>query len=611
MANVPTPCPAWLGERPQGSIAIGMFGFRPFVDHPHLASILREHWKSVPLVAVFAMVIGLLESAGIGMLIPLLSTLSSQTASMSGSGLARLLESIAVGLDPRERLFLIAGVILALVMCKNVIAAGAATYSAALYGRIAADIRDALSRRLESASFAFHLRADTARLVQILGTESWQAADAARAAFGRIGSAATVCAFGAMLLLVEWRLSLLVLAGAIVTRLVQSRFERLLRRMSHDVTGRNNELAARMMFAIFGARVIRLFDQNTVEQARFEAASDRLRQRIFAIERLSGWVWPALETLHAVLFLVVLIVAVSTGVPLAVLATFLVLLNRVQPHLRAIEQSAGAYAAASGQLGEVEWLLDPVNTPEQPVGTLPYPGLRREIRFDRVSYSYDGESGRSAALSDVTFTLAKGRTTALLGRSGSGKSTVVSLLCGLLQPTSGTILIDGVPLSELRSSAWLERLAVAGQDVELFDGTIADNISFGAAHASREDVARAAEQAQARFVDDLPDGLDTRVGDRGTSLSGGQRQRIGIARALLRQPEILIFDEATSAVDRLAEGEIVDVIRALRKDTTVLMISHRSDTLRHCEDGIVLKDGMLVEVGPLHSLREFKVMEGT
>ncbi|WP_097063028.1 ABC transporter ATP-binding protein [Sphingomonas guangdongensis] len=574
-----------------------MWGFQPFGDHPHLSALANRFRSAVPVVVVISVLTGLLESAGIGMLIPLLSTLSASTAPPEGR-LAQYLTSVAGGLDSSDRLVLIAGFIFMLVVAKNLVATAGGIFSASLYGRIAATICDDLSRRLEVAPFAFHLRADSARLVQILGTESWQAADAARARFARVGAMATALAFGVMLLAIEWRLSLLVLLGAIIARFVQARFEVRLRRMSHRVTERNNHLAARMMFAIFGARVIRAFDQTAAEQARFEASSEQLRRSLFSIERLSGAVWPALETLHALLFLTVLLIAIAIAVPLPVLATFLVLLNRAQPHLRAVEQANGAYAAAAGRLSEVEWLLDPATTGTMGSGSRPFDELEREIRFDRVSFSYETRGEATPVLTELSFTIAKGRSLALLGRSGAGKSTIVNLLCGLLSPTTGRILVDGVPLDELDRSAWLARVAVAGQDLELFDGTIADNIAFGSPSASDADIDQAAERAQAHFIAALPDGMQTQVGDRGTSLSGGQRQRIGIARALLRAPDLLILDEATSAIDRMTEDEIIQVVRGLPAETTVIMISHRTETISHCDDAVLIDEGRATLVPP-------------
>jgi ATP-binding cassette, subfamily B, bacterial MsbA len=423
----------------------------------------------------------------------------------------------------------------------------------------------------------------------------------------RIAAGGTVLVFSILLLLVSWRLFLFVIVGGLVTRLVQMRTEARLRELSKRTVSRNQLLADRMLFAIFGARVIRLFNQQAAEHATFHTTSDEVRRAILRTERMGGTQGPLLEAMHGLLFVVVLLIAIFTGTSLPVLAAFLVLMNRLQPPLRILEQTAATFASASGHFNEVEWLLDPRDKPLAPSGEQPYEHLSDGVAFENVTYDYGGRG--EPALDGVSFVLRRGRATALIGGSGAGKSTVINLLCRLLEPVSGTIKLDTRPLSSVSVAEWLDAIAIAGQDIDLIDGTIAENIAYGRPGTSRIKIREAALAAHATFIDQMPQGLDTLVGPRGLSLSGGQRQRIGIARALARDPELLILDEATNAVDDETENGIFRNLRA-GKEMTIVVISHRLSTLAFCDDAVVLERGRVVKTGPLSTGLEYYAAQG-
>jgi ABC-type multidrug transport system fused ATPase/permease subunit len=222
-------------------------------------------------------------------------------------------------------------------------------------------------------------------------------------------------------------------------------------------------------------------------------------------------------------------------------------------------------------------------------------GVRRGIRIAKVSFSY----GREPVLRDVSLDVAPGEVVALVGRTGAGKTTLADLLLRLHDPDSGSIEIDGVDLRRIRRDSLLDHLAVVTQEPFLFPGTIRDNVRYGRPDASDADVERAARAAHVdEFVDALPHGWDTEVGDAGVKLSGGQRQRITIARAILKNPSILIFDEATSSLDAKSERYVQDAIDSLLGGRrTVFMIAHRLSTLRHADKIVVLENGHVSAVG--------------
>ena len=222
--------------------------------------------------------------------------------------------------------------------------------------------------------------------------------------------------------------------------------------------------------------------------------------------------------------------------------------------------------------------------------------LSGAIDFRKVSFSYDGS--QAYALRDVELKVPAGSTVALVGRSGAGKTTVVKLLLRHYDVTEGALDVDGVDIRSYRIADYRRNIAVVSQDVEIFDRTVRENIAYGRPNAADDEIRAAARSAYAhKFVDALPDGYDTRVGERGFKLSGGQRQRIGIARALLLKPSILIFDEATSSLDTESEQLIQQALTELGRAHTLVIVAHRLSTIRNADWVVVLDDGKVVEAG--------------
>lgn len=229
-------------------------------------------------------------------------------------------------------------------------------------------------------------------------------------------------------------------------------------------------------------------------------------------------------------------------------------------------------------------------------GEVPFSQLQDEIQFNGVTMQYEGAS--HSALDDVTLTIKRGEMVAFVGASGSGKSTVISLLLRLYDATSGQIIIDGVPLTKLRRDDWLGRIGIVDQDTFVLHDTVLENIRFGRPDATEDEVRTAADIANAHdFIMELAAGYDTVVGDRGHKLSGGQRQRLAIARAVLRNPDILILDEATSALDSHSERLIQNAVDVLRAEHTLILIAHRLSTIIHVDKIVVLHDGRIIEQG--------------
>jgi len=378
------------------------------------------------------------------------------------------------------------------------------------------------------------------------------------------------------------RLTLLILAMA---PLLIVGIGLLLRRLRYHARGRADERGDR-------------------EAGQFFEQSQRYRKLVIRTQRFLLAMSPVSE-LFGVLILVLLILAATRpefiGISLSpeVIVVFLIAALRMMSPIKSIAQYPAEMSIAVASADRVFELLDRPQTDVDRPGERPAT-FAREIRYDHVTFSYDGVT---PVLKDVCFTVPRGFVTAIVGPSGAGKTTLVDLIPRFQEPQSGAVLFDDEPLTDLTRSSVRKLLGVVSQETVLLNDTVFANILIGRQDATRSEVEAAARAANAHdFIVTLPDGYDTPLGERGTRLSGGQRQRIAIARALLRDPPILILDEATSALDTESEHQVQVAIDRLMKDRTVLVIAHRLSTVRNADDILVIDDGRLVEHGTHESL---------
>lgn len=376
-------------------------------------------------------------------------------------------------------------------------------------------------------------------------------------------------------------------------------FQRRLAPRYREVRERAGDISSRLANNLGGMLTIKSYTAEAWETDRLSVSSQAYRQSNGRAIRLSAAFIPLIRFAILFAFLAILVIGglqASNGVIAVGTYSFLVFITqRLLWPLTGLGRTLDDYQRAMASTSRVLDLLDtPITIPggDRP---LPLEQVRGELRFEAVAFSYPG---RDSLLEGFNLTVPAGSTLGLVGATGSGKSTIVKLLLRFYALKSGQIRLDGQPIDSLRLDDLRRAIGLVSQEVFLFHGSVAENIAYGSFQATRAQIAAAARQAEAEaFIEALPQGYDTVVGERGIRLSGGQRQRLALARAILKNPPVLILDEATAAVDNETEAAIQRSLDLITADRTTLVIAHRLSTVRHADRIVVLDHGRIVESG--------------
>jgi ABC-type multidrug transport system fused ATPase/permease subunit len=468
-------------------------------------------------------------------------------------------------------------------------------------------LRRALYAHVQQLSFSFHDQAQTGDLL----TRSMSDVEQLKNFTGR----GMLMIFNLLLLVVgvavalvsmNWKLALLSLVILPVLYWRAAWFSKAMRPMFRAIQDQVAVVSTIVQDQAAGARVVKAFGQEQREVERFDTENERLYQRYFEATRLQSFNTPLLNFIAngatiAMLWVGGLLVIANQLTIGELIAFYAYLLQIVGP----VRQGGFLMSMASRAAASSERIVEVLDTPIDvisPPDAIELESIRGEVAFDHVTCEY--HPGR-AVLEDVNFKVEPGHTIALVGATGSGKTTVANLIPRFYDVSGGRVLIDGVDVRDVNLNSLRRQIGIVMQETTLWSGTIRENIAFGKAGASDEDIDWAARMARAdEFIGRLPEGYDTRVGERGVSLSGGQKQRVAIARALLMDPKILILDEFTSAVDAATERLIRAALVDLMRGRTTFVIAHRLSTVRAADLILVLKNGRLVDSGTHAELLE-------
>jgi ATP-binding cassette subfamily C protein len=554
--------------------------------------LLAAYPRRTALVSLLLLLAGLSEGLGIGTLLPLLKIV------MGGSGgdtyLGQYIDCVFTIIGATPSVLLLIGLLVALILLKSALDLLAAQQVGHTAARVESDLRIGLIRSLMSARWRYFIDQPAGRLANSMTNEAFLASHCYDLVCRFIAEGFQVLAYLGVACLVSWKMTLVGLVGAAISGAVLSRFIGMARRAAEKQTRLLSTVAGRLVDGLQGIKPLKAM-------ACEERLGPLLESEIRALnEARSKQVLASagMRSMHEPLLLLVLAAGGYFAFRLmqADLEALMVLmllawrsLVRVG-NLQTYYQELARYESAFRSLRSA---IEKAKAAEEKDSGSSIPLLSDTITFHNVTFSY----GEEEILKNVSLRIAARSFTSIVGASGSGKTTIADLVVGLVRPDSGEVYIDRLPMSEVNLKAWRSKIGYVPQETLLFHDTVFTNVTLGDPNLSRDDVERSLRSAGAwEFVDALPEGMDTRVGERGGRLSGGQRQRIALARALARNPELLILDEVTSALDPASEAQIADRLKELRGKVTILAISHQQAFVDAADEIYVVDRGSIEAV---------------
>lgn len=554
----------------------------------------RARWV-IPVVTVLGLASFLFEALGIYLIVPLVDRLVP-----TGQALRTGLIDTIIPQD--LPLIALVTIIVFCILMKGLASLASIAITLWTAGQTSHDLRILCFDRIIRATDSFQSSRETGDFLNLLGNETWRAGEGMQALAALVTHSCALVIFVALMLLLSPALTVAVIFGFAVILGIVRFSAAIARREGAMAVAANRKLAGRIAQGLDGLSTIRMFGRERDEIGRFTAVSERARRVFLRVDMMNALPGPAFDVLFALL-LGVLIIAMEGG-RVSILIAFLALLQRMQPHAVAVTQSRLKLSTLRAANDSIFALIGAAESLPMTSGSVFLPRPNQMIELHGVTLNYRGTT--RSALDEASLQIPAGRTTALVGRSGAGKSTVIRLVCRMADPDSGRVTIDGTDLREIDLSAWRSQCAVVPQDVFLFDSSIGENIAYGRPDATPAEIEAASRAAQAHdFITALPNGYDERVGERGTRLSGGQRQRIALARALLRNAGVLVLDEATNALDYLSQRLVQDALEA-SADRTVLLVAHQLSSVEKADHIIVLEEGRVVEQGSPEELRALR-----
>ena len=516
----------------------------------------------------------------------------------------------ALVLDPRPLVGLerICVLILALLFLKNLTDYLQGFLMVSIEQAVMRDLRSALYAHLQRLSLSFFHGQRAGRLIsRITNDVEYLRVSIAASLSNLIKDGLTLLGLLVVVFTASWRLALMSMLILPPAGVLLALIGRKMRKRSGRAQERMGDLTGIVQETVSGARVVKAFGMEAVERERFDEANQSYFRSFVQLRRLSAAAAPISEFTIVVVAVSMLwlggreIFVTHTLDPSTFVMFIVALLATISPIKSLSEVNSNVQQGLSAAQRIFEVLDTAPEITDRP-GARELPPFCGAVKYEHITFAY--EPGRPV-LHDVSFEIARGQVVALVGSSGAGKSTTMDLLARFYDPTEGRVTFDGQDLRDATVASLRAQLGIVTQETILFHDTIRNNIAYGSPGAAESDIRRAAEAAHAiEFIQRLPLGLDTVIGERGAKLSGGERQRVAIARALLRNPPILLLDEATSSLDTESERLVQDALERLMRDRTVLVIAHRLSTVQHADRIVVLDRGCIVATGTHDELLE-------
>jgi ATP-binding cassette subfamily B protein len=467
------------------------------------------------------------------------------------------------------------------------------------------DLRRTLYSHIQRMSLAYHDQKRTGDLISRV-TSDIDAIQSfiASGLLGALVNSLTLIGMVGIMFYLDWRFTLVALSVAPLLFLVIFTYTRRIKKASREVRKKEGEIVSVIEEVLSSIRVVKAFAREDYEQRRLEGESLESVELALRARSLKAKLVPLVEIIVAVGTCLVLWfggkMVMNGNLSAGSLVVFILYLGKMYKPMQELSKMTDTYSKAAVGYERIMEVLETDGEVKDLPGARRAPPLKGRIEFERVNFSYQPES---PILRDVSSRIEPGQVAALVGPTGAGKTTLISLIPRFYDPTSGVVKIDGYDIRTFKQKSLRQQISIVLQDTLLFHAPIWDNIAYGKPDASRDEIFRAAELANAHeFIEKLPDGYTTMVGERGVTLSGGQRQRIAIARAIIRDSPILLLDEPSSGLDAAAEKLVFEALDRLMVGKTCVVIAHRLSTIQRADVIFVVKDGTIIESGTHEAL---------
>jgi len=571
--------------------------------------LLKEftHFKRIAFLSIaFMIVAAVFEGFGVGFLLSFLQSLTQPDAEAVKTGFD-LIDIWVLGANQpaNERVYRISLFILLTTLIRTSFSYFGRVYSGYCQAELTYQLRMKIFEQLQGVSQSFFTKTRSGGLVNTVTTEITQLKQVIDISATLISKLAVMLTYLLSMFWLSWQLSFISIALFILMFVGISTLIKKVREISFGITEANSVYTSTALELINGIKTVHASVAENFERQRSLASVKDLKEIECQATTYRYSIEPIGEAASTTILIAMLLYAfvflIPTGqLTIASLLTFLFLLFRLIPIIRLVNSCLSRLSNFQGSVSSIKELLRKDDKPYLVNGNKQFLWLNQGIELRSVDFSYEPNS---PVLRNVTLNIEPGKMTALVGGSGAGKTTIADLITRFYDPTLGDIYFDGTNLKKFDIKSIRRRMAIVSQDTFIFNASVTDNIAYGLTDVNQDDILRATKLANAdKFINDLPQGFDTRLGDRGTRLSGGQRQRIAIARAILREPEILILDEATSALDSVTEKLIQEALATLSSNRTVIAIAHRLSTIAEADKVVVLDAGRVIEQGTYQEL---------
>lgn len=573
--------------------------------------LLRE-FKYFPWIATLAIVFALgaaaFEGFGLGFLLAFLQSLVNPESPAIQTGVRWFdISILGINESATNRLYRVSALILVATWIRAGFNYLTQVYTELTQFKLIDRLRKRIFEQLQSLSLSYFSTSHSGELINTITSEIGRLQQAFGLSAFLITKGMTLAVYTILMFQLSWQLSIIAIMLFTLLAVALSNLNKRVREASFAVSKANGKFTSRAIELINGIRTVQASATQDFERQRYYQASSNVVDSAFKATLGLALVKPIAEgaattVLVSMIILAITIFVANGTLEVASLLTFLFILFRLVPSIHEMNGNRAMLSNFRGSIHNVMQLLRTDDKIYLENGTRQFTGLKQAIEFRSVDFGYELSN---LVLNNITLTIKRGETTALVGASGAGKTTLADLIPRFYDPLQGHVFLDSIDLREFDINTVRQRMAVVSQDTFIFNTSVYSNIAYGLDDVTQEQVEQAAKLANAlEFILEMPEGFDTQLGDRGVRLSGGQRQRIAIARALLRNPEILILDEATSALDSVSERLIQESLEKLAVGRTVIAIAHRLSTIAKANKVVVLEQGKIVEQGSYQDLLE-------